>query len=145
MNDLSGSSMHPMDDKGRVSLPAKFRNLLPDDLVIVRSANKDFASLRIYTPEGYKEWIDMIFVGKGGYKANSASMDFLKTKMYGMREKITVNQAGRILIPQSLREYASLGKMVMIIGAEDRIEIWNEDIYKQAEAFYEDKIEIFDE
>jgi MraZ protein len=138
MSNLDGNAAHPMDAKGRVSLPAKHRRILPDDLVIVRSPDEAFPSLWIYSNEAYDAWADMVIESKGGFQANSASQYHLERELYGRKEAIACDQAGRILIPQELRRYASLEKSVVIIGARNHIEIWAPDVLAQSNEFYRD-------
>jgi MraZ protein len=132
-----------MDAKGRVSLASKYRKALPDDLVIVRSANRKFPSLSLYASDAYDAWVESVFEGRGGYRANSDSDVALRHKMFRQKEDVTVDQAGRILVPQTLRQYASLEKSVVVIGSDDHVEIWNADILEQYEMAY-DELEILD-
>jgi MraZ protein len=135
-----------MDAKGRVSLPAKHRRILPEDLVIVPSPEKGFPSLWIYSDEAYDAWAESVMESKGGPQANSKSQYYLRRQLYGKKEEISCDTAGRILVPQELRKYASLEKSVVIIGAGNHVEIWNPDILEQSDAFYreEQHIEILD-
>jgi MraZ protein len=143
MSSLGGSAVHPMDAKGRVSLPAKHRKVLPDDLVIIRSPDRDFPSLWIYSNEAYDRWAEAVIEDKGGYRANSLSSANLQRELYGKKESISCDQAGRILIPQELRAYASLERSVVIVGAGNRVEIWNPETLARCEESYREAI-IFD-
>jgi MraZ protein len=131
-----------MDAKGRVSLPAKHRRVLPDDLVIVRSPDEDFPSLWIYSNDAYDAWAEAVIESKGGYKANSASQYHLERELYGRKEGIGCDQAGRILIPQDLRQYASLERSVVIIGARNHVEIWDPDVLEQSNKFYRESQQV---
>jgi len=133
MGYFGGTTKHPMDTTGRVSFPAKFRRALPEteDLVIVQSPIEDFPSLWIFTSDEFKEWVDDLIEGKGGYQANSDAVNYYVSALYGSMEYIPIDTVGRIRVPVELRKNASLGKEVMIIGAGRRIEIWNEGIRTQ--------------
>jgi MraZ protein len=143
MSGFGGSTTHPMDGKGRVSPPSRYRRVLPDDLVLVRSPDRQFPSLWLYSEETFAKWVDEIFEGKGGFQANSASHSALKRRLYGGREGASVDQAGRILIPLSLRQYASLEKSVVVVGVDRHIELWNADILAKSNEAYDD-IDVFD-
>jgi MraZ protein len=146
MSILGGNAAHPLDVKGRVSLPAKHRKVLPDDLVIVPSPDRAFPSLWIYSNDAYNAWVEAVVESKGGFQANSASQYHLARVLYGKKEDIRCDSAGRILIPQELRKYASLEKSVVIIGAGNHIEIWNPELLEQSDTFYTETqhVEIFD-
>ncbi|MDR1014896.1 MAG: division/cell wall cluster transcriptional repressor MraZ [Coriobacteriales bacterium] len=143
MSRFGGNTSHPMDGKGRVSLPSKYRRELPDDLVVVRSPDRQFPSLWVYSDEAFSEWVDELFESRGGFKANSASDNALKRRLYGSREAVTVDQAGRILVPLALRQYASLGKSVVMVGVDNHIEIWDADVLARSDEAY-DGVEVFD-
>jgi MraZ protein len=143
MDDFGGDSTHPMDAKGRVSLPARFRKTLPDDLVLIRSPDRRFPSLWIYEPHAYRLWVESIFESKGGFQANSVSQNALKRRLLGRKTDIKVDSAGRIHVPQDLRRYASLESSAVFLGVGEHIEIWNADILAQSDEFYDD-VEVFD-
>jgi MraZ protein len=133
MYDLDGITEHPVDGKGRVSLPARHQKLLPDDLVIARSDNRGFRWLSIYSAEGYRGMIDSIFEGLGGYDPSDEGHVFVRDDMSSKKEKIAVDQAGRILIKENLREHAGLDKKVLIMGMDDHVEIWDPEARGQYE------------
>jgi MraZ protein len=136
MYGLEGITTHPVDGKGRVSLPANHRKALPDDLVVVRSQDKDFPSLWIYSAESYNAWVDTVFESYGGYQPNSKEHMQLRRILSGQKQKISVDQAGRILIKEDLREFASLGKTAVIMGVEDHVEVWDADVLAQNDEHY---------
>jgi MraZ protein len=133
MYDLDGVTEHPVDGKGRVSLPARHQKLLPDDLVIAREESGDFHWLKIYSPEGFAASIEDFFDGLGGYDASNEGHIFYRGEMFKNKEKISVDQAGRILIKENLREFAALDKKVLIMGMDDRVEIWNPEAREKYE------------
>jgi MraZ protein len=143
LDGLGDTTIHPMDAKGRVSLPAKYRRGLPDDLVIVRSPDRQFPSLRVYTNDQFVDWVNLLFDGMGGFQANSRRHNALKRRLYGGKQEVSVDQAGRIHIPLSMRQYASLEKSVVMVGVDDHVEIWDADILAQSDEFY-DEFEAFD-
>jgi MraZ protein len=145
MSTFGGSAAYPMDAKGRVSLPAKYRRMLPDDLVIRRSPDRDFPALCIYSKEAYDAWAGAIVESQGGYRASSASQAQLMRKLYAEWEPISCDQAGRLLIPQHLRHYAELMQSVMILGVYDHIEIWSPEILARCNEFYDKEVAIFDQ
>jgi MraZ protein len=129
MYDLDGITEHPVDGKGRVSLPARHQKLLPDDLVIVRSENEEFQWLELYSAEGYQASIDAFFDALGGYDPSDEGHVYYRNQAFLAKEKISVDQAGRILIKESLREHAALDKKVLIMGLDDHVAIWEPEAW----------------
>jgi MraZ protein len=134
-----------MDAKGRVSLPAKYRRMLPDDLVIRRSPDEDFPSLSLYSQEAYDTWAAAVIESQGGYRPNSKSQAQLMRELYARWEPISCDQAGRLLIPQQLRQYAGLERSVAILGVYDHIEFWNPDILARCGELYSGTVAILDQ
>jgi MraZ protein len=121
LKGLKGKALATTDVKGRVSLPAKYRKLLPGDLVLTKSPDNAFPALVLYTPDGFEEWMDEVLASKGGYHANDKSHDDIIAKYYEYAEDVKVDGAGRILIPAELRDYAHLEKDVVFTGARDHL------------------------
>ncbi|HBT94707.1 MAG TPA: hypothetical protein DEB24_00655 [Coriobacteriia bacterium] len=128
MGGPSGTTNHPMDPKGRVTFPAKYHREFHDDLVLVKSIERNYPSLSIYSREEYDAYVDSFFESHGGFNARSASHVRLWTRLYKDCTDVNVDQAGRILIPVQLREYAQLEKTVSIVGVRKYVQIWNPDI-----------------
>jgi len=144
MSGLSGTTTHPMDAKGRTSLPARHRKVLPDELVIMRAPDETFPCLWILSEEEHKKWAESLFESKGGFQANSKSGNYFKHKLFGSKQYVTVDQAGRMLIPAKLRQFASLDKTIVIVGADDHIELWDEDLLEKYEEHCEKLYQIID-
>jgi MraZ protein len=109
-----GRYEHTIDPKGRVSIPAKFREVLGkkyDDRLFVTN----FDGCLVAFP--FEEWIHL------EEKVSSLS--------YSSAVECTVDKQGRILIPQTLREYADLDKEVVLVGQLKKIEIWSKDRWSE--------------
>jgi MraZ protein len=144
MDKLSGRVTHPLDAKGRFSLPAKLRKKLPDELVIICSPDETFPSLWLYAEEAYDSWAEAVIESKGGPQMNSATYYQLERDLYGKKEFVRCDKAGRIGIRQELRQYASLKKSVVIVGVRDHFEIWDPDTLAQNNEFYYPTCKILD-
>ncbi len=131
-----GRHEHTIDPKGRVSIPAKFREILIkkyDERLLVTN----FDGCLVAYP--YEEWLRL------EEKASSLSMVKKETRsfmrfFYSSAIECILDKQGRILIPQTLREYADLEKDVILVGQLKKIEIWskkrwNEEIVKAHEDF----------
>ena len=126
-----GEYEHTLDNKGRVIIPAKFRELLKENYVekfyITRGLDQ---CLFVFTEEGWKsqekKFREMPFT-KG------EARQFNRLYFSGACD-VVCDKQGRILIPDYLKKYASIDEDVVIIGVSDRIEIWSKTKWNQ---FYE--------
>ena len=115
---LIGEYSHTMDAKGRVFIPAKFREELGENFIVTRGTE---ACLFVFSPEAWME-----FAGKLQHipVMDTEAQKFLRLQ-FASATDCTPDKQGRILIPQSLREHAGLEKDVTVIGAAVRAEIWD--------------------
>lgn len=117
-----GTFEHSLDGKGRVVLPAAFRNQL---------AERGFVSqfqrcLGVWTEQGFE---DMAHRLTEKVREGLAPHDAVRAFAADATE-VAPDAQGRIFLPQRLREYATLDHDVVIIGALDRIEIWDTDRWR---------------
>ena len=112
-----GTHTPKLDEKGRLILPAKFRDELADGLVITRFQERCLAS-----------WPIAAFVEVAqsvrGTSSSQQVRDYQRMLASGASDE-TPDKQGRITLPPMLREYASLTKDCIVIGAMNRIEIWD--------------------
>ncbi len=124
--DLNGSYRFKTDAKGRVSLPAKFRKVLSEDLVVTSALSGEY--LMVFDgQESFNDWVEQIFVDKfGGYNSTSREHLKLRSALKGNAFDVQPDSAGRILLPVELREKAGIGKDVVIVGNTGYFEVWSE-------------------
>lgn len=129
-----GEYQHTIDSKGRVSMPAKFREELGDRFVATKGLDK---SLFIYPME---EWQRLSQKLRSLPFTRADARAFARFFFAGAVECETDKQ-GRVLLPQMLREHAKINKDVIIIGVSTRVEIWAKEVWEeyslQAAADYE--------
>ena len=130
--DLNGSFQFKTDAKGRVSLPAKFRKVLSDDLVVTSSLTGEF--LMVFDgQDSFNAWVDGIFVDKfGGYNSTDRTQLMLRSALKGKAFDVQADSAGRILLPAELREQAGIERDVVIVGNTGFFEVWNAERRKAA-------------
>ncbi len=116
---LIGEYTHSIDDKNRVSLPAKFRSEMGKKLVITPGLDN---CLFVFT---LKEWSTIESKLNTSSLLQSDNRSFNRF-MFGGAVEAEVDSIGRILVPDFLRDRASLKNKVVIIGVSNRVEIWNE-------------------
>lgn len=126
---FKGEHTQKMDTKGRVIVPAKFREQLGGELVITRGLDD---CLFAYSKEAWsaleEKLSSLSFADK---KIRSFNRFFLA----GATD-LEADKLGRILMPPALRKFASLDKEVVWVGVGNRIEIWDIDKWNEQMALY---------
>ena len=130
-----------MDDKGRLILPAKFRDQLAGGLMVTRGQEH---CLYVWPKAEIDRMAERL---REAPVSNKATRDYIRMFSSGSSDE-TPDKQGRITIPPTLREWAALGKEVVVIGAMHRLEIWDGAAWaayseEQEEAFAELSEEVF--
>ena len=113
-----GEFQHSLDTKGRVILPAKYRDQLADGAFVAKGKG---GCLSVFTPEGFEEVATEIREqSKQGPEKLIAARTF-----FGGASEIRPDKQGRVALPQNLREFAGLEREVVVVGLFSRIEIWD--------------------
>ena len=107
-----------LDDKGRLILPAKFRDELAEGLVVTRGQER---CLYVWSLEEFGKLTERL---RETSVTNKAARDYVRMFFAGASDE-TPDKQGRITVPPMLRDYASLSRDCMVIGAMNRIEIWD--------------------
>ena len=115
---LLGEYNHNLDVKGRVSVPAKFREDLGESFIVTKGLDN---CLFAYSKE---EWQTFETKLKTLPMTNTNARNFIRFFFAGATE-CEIDKQGRVNIPQILRDYAGLSKDVSIIGVSTRVEIWD--------------------
>lgn len=117
---LIGEYKHTIDDKKRLAIPAKLRKEIGKGSVLTRGLDN---SLALYSA---KEWQKMVEKLKQLPSGKSDARGFNRLILAGAAAA-ELDSLGRILVPDYLKEYASLKKNAVIVGVYDRLEIWDEE------------------
>lgn len=122
-----GSSFHTIDDKGRIIIPARFRDQIKGDgsngLMVSRMDN----CLVAYTFDEWNKIENRIF----SLAEKSQSMRRFRRVFIGGAHECICDKQDRILVPPALRQYANLEKDIVIVGVLDHLEIWSRDNWEQ--------------
>lgn len=129
---FSGTSFQSIDAKGRIVLPARFREQLGDTFVISKGFSDCVQVLSLEEFENLRAQIKSL-------PAKNASA--LRYHVIATAVEVSPNASGRISIPQSLREIASLDKEAAVLGMDNRIEIWNKDRFDEMMAQSQDALD----
>lgn len=121
---IVGDHRHRLDSKGRLTLPSKFRPYLGDRLIITRGLDRCLLLVPI------TKWEQMVA------RLEDLSMSKRETRrlrrwLIGSAHVVEPDNAGRILIPPTLREYAGIDQEVIVTGLHTYLEIWSPEAWQQ--------------
>ena len=119
-----GTHTPKLDEKGRLILPAKFRDELAEGLVITRFQER---CLAIWPRSVFVEVANTV---RSASSSQQGVRDYQRMLASGASDEIPDKQ-GRITIPPHLRSYAGLDKDCVVVGAIDRVEVWNAAAWEQ--------------
>ncbi len=121
---LIGEYLHTLDTKKRLSLPSKFRKEVGKKVVVTRGLD---ACLFMFPQSAWQKIAAKLAELPVGQADTRGIARFL---LSGVTET-EVDGAGRILIPEYLKEFAGLKSRVVLTGVSDRVEIWNEKTWEE--------------
>ncbi len=121
---LIGEYTHTIDDKNRLSLPAKFRAEMGKKVVVTPGLD---GCLFVFT---LKQW-EKISGKLGESSLLQGDTRSFNRYMLGGASEAEVDSLGRVLIPDFLRERASLKEKVAVVGVQSRVELWNEKAWRE--------------
>jgi MraZ protein len=122
-----GEYQHALDAKGRVILPAEFREPLSEGAVLTKSLD---GCLAVFSREGFEEMAERVRESaRRGERERRAARSF-----FSAARPFTPDKQGRVPIPQNLREYSALERDVMVLGVDNRIELWSPQRWRDHEA-----------
>jgi MraZ protein len=113
-----GEFEHTIDDKGRLSIPAKFRPGLEEGLFVTRGLDR---CLVIWDGDSWRTMAERVRdLNPWQGDARRMQRHFFSGAVQAQPDKL-----GRVVIPQYLREYAGLEDEVVVVGLADRVEVWS--------------------
>jgi MraZ protein len=130
-----GRFEHSVDVKGRVAVPARYRERLSGELILTRGND---GCLYLFTQESFEplsEKLDALPMGESDVRN-------LRRSVYSSAEPVELDKQGRIIIPDHLRSYASISGDVTIIGVGRYIEIWNTEAWKALDTTIEANVDV---
>ncbi len=122
-----GEYTNTIDDKKRLSVPAKFRKELGDKAVITYGLNKALTLYPVSEWEKYAEKLGNLSMGNKDERA------YARTMLSGAFE-VELDKSGRILIPSSLASYATIDSKVVFTGMHKYLELWDETSWNEYRA-----------
>ena len=129
MAELLGAHSYQLDPKGRLSLPARFREALADGVwVTIGQDGCLFAFPRV-------EWqrrADEV----AAFPLSDTQGRAYARLFFGSSDELRLDVQGRLTLPGRLRDAVGIGKDVIVLGVRDRMEIWDRDSYERYEATF---------
>ncbi len=119
-----GEFEHNMDDKGRLAVPARFREGLGDGVVITRGFDRCLMGFPRLTWEQLAQQVSSLSLGQSDARN-------IRRLLFSGAADVQLDRQGRILIPQNLREYAGLGEQVIVTGLNTHFEIWSDTRWRE--------------
>lgn len=121
---LLGEFEHTIDDKGRITVPSKFRGRLAAGLVVTKGIDP---CLWLYPND---VWLDLAEKINGLPRTDPNAREF-RRQVFASASDSVPDKQGRFILPALLRQYANIDKQAVVIGLYDHCEIWNPDDWRQ--------------
>ena len=119
-----GEYNHTIDAKGRLIIPARFRELLGEEFILTKGLD---GCLSIYPMDAWEAFETKL---RALPLTNKNARTFTRFFVAGATN-CELDRQGRILVPQTLREFVGLEKEVVLTGNLDRIEIWSKEKWSE--------------
>jgi MraZ protein len=122
---LLGEYEHTIDDKNRLTLPARFRQVFGEGIVVTRGMD---GCLYAYTPGAWESLVD-----KSLATLNTLSKEGRRMQrfFFSGAAETELDKQGRVGLPAALLEHAKLGRDVVVAGVHDHLEIWDRDAWRR--------------
>ena len=124
---LIGSFSHTLDAKGRVFVPAKWRDDVGDTLIVTLGLLGEGGTACLYGMS-VAEW-ELFSEKLAALPMTDVAGQAVRRRLYAMAAACETDKQGRFLIPPVLRNFAEIDKEVTVLGVSDRIELWSTEKY----------------
>jgi MraZ protein len=123
-----GVAQLSLDSKGRLAVPSRFRDPLTERCAgqVVVTADSDRCLLIYPLPEW--EPIEQKLMSLSSFNPQIRE---LQRRVVGYAEDVVMDATGRILVPPALRQFAQLGRSVVLVGQGNKFELWNQESWEQ--------------
>ena len=122
---LLGEYEHTIDEKNRLTLPAKFRRAFVDGILLTRGID---ACLDAYTRD---EWERVVQSRLANLDPMSKDIRRVRRLLYSGAAEAELDRQGRVMIPAALLTYAKLGREVVVAGVHDHLESWDRAAWRE--------------
>ena len=122
---LLGAHEHTIDDKNRLTLPARFRQAFADGVVVTRGLDGCLHAFR------RPDWDRLVESRLAALDPLSPEGRRLERFFYSGASETELDKQGRVMLPRELIEHAKLGREVVVAGVNDRLEIWDRATWRK--------------
>jgi MraZ protein len=116
---FTGQFEHSLDDKGRLTIPARFRARLGDHFVLTIAPPEP--CLALY-PE--PTWTEFCAKLEAATRKDGRYRSFVR-HLFANTEEVSLDSQGRVVLPQALRDHAAVDRDVVLVGTLTRVELWS--------------------
>jgi MraZ protein len=130
-----GRFEHSVDTKGRVAVPARFRDRLSGELILTRGND---GCLYLFTQGSWEPLAAKL----NALPTGDEDARNLRRAVFSSAEPVELDKQGRVIIPDHLRQYAGISGDVSIIGLGEYIEIWDTQAWKKLDSDIAEKVDV---
>ena len=127
-----GEYNYKIDEKGRVAIPPKFRKELKDGVVLSSGAEK---CINVYPLSEWRKLAASLTSGP----LTPSKMRRLKRAIFANAFNVAIDGQGRVALPIPLREHAEIQEDVVVAGANNYLEIWNQVLWEEEKAISQEQ------
>ena len=128
-----GEYQYKVDEKGRLPLPPKFRREMREAVILTRGTEK---YITVYPQSEWKRLADSL----AAKAVTPANLRKLNRAIFGSAFSVSFDGQGRITLPFPLRSYAEISDTVVVVGANNYVELWNEELWKAEKTSAEEQV-----
>jgi MraZ protein len=133
---LLGEYEHTLDDKNRLTLPAKFRQAFADGVVISRGLD---GCLVVFTRDDWDSFVAAQLEGLNPFSREARQMSRF---VFSGATESELDKQGRVMVPPALLQHASLDREVVVAGVRDHVEIWDRAAWQKQLEEVEGSVEL---
>jgi MraZ protein len=122
---LLGEHEHTIDDKNRLTLPARFRDAFVDGGVVTRGMD---GCLVVYTRQSWEQFVSLRLEGLDPFTVEARQ---IARFLFSGAQEVDPDKQGRIVLPPALITHAKLGREVVVAGVRDHVEIWDRPAWRR--------------
>ncbi len=123
-----GEFEHTIDDKGRVAVPARYRELLGERFVVTKGFDSCLQAFPMSYWQELREKVDRLPI-------SSPDARYLRRLLFSPAQDVDIDRQGRVLIPQALRIHAALAEEVVFTGMGNYFELWSAERWRDAQSY----------
>lgn len=123
---FTGQFEHSLDDKGRLTIPARLRGRLGDHFVLTIAPPEP--CLALYPEPTWSEFCTKL---EAATRKDARYRSFVR-HLFANTEEVSLDSQGRVVVPQALRDFADIDKDVVLVGTLTRVEVWSAAAWRKA-------------